>query len=138
MKCMNVMHMQTLMKNIFGHERLKELSQGPCQINSVRLSFLHPHSFRCKLGIGVSRWIRSKFISCIGIKVKNIYQFMNKSHRILCFWHRHFLFGCLLWNLQLKTIWVSMSSSTTKMTKPLRFVLFLTSRMIESLGFWLT
>ena len=39
MKCMNVMQMQTLMKNIFGHERLKELAQGPCQTDSLRQVF---------------------------------------------------------------------------------------------------
>ena len=38
----------------FGHKRLKELAQGPCQTDSLRLSLLHPHSLRCKLGIGVS------------------------------------------------------------------------------------
>ena len=122
----------------FGHKRLKELAQGPCQTNSLRLGLLHPHFHRCKLGIGVFRWSRLKLNSCIGIKVKNFYQFMNKCHRILCFWHRHFLFDCLLWSLQLKTIWACMPNSTTKMTKPLRFVLFLASRMIEILGFWLT
>ena len=121
----------------FGHKTLKELAQGPCQTDSLRLSLLHPHFHRCKLGIGVSRWIRLKLNSCIGIKVKNFYEFMNKCHRILCFWHRHFLFDCLLWSLQLKTIWACMPNSTTKMTKPLRFVLFLASKMIEILGFWL-
>ena len=38
----------------FGNKRLKELAQGPCQIDSLRLSLLHPHSLRCKLGVGVS------------------------------------------------------------------------------------
>ena len=60
---------------------------------------------------------------------------MNKCLRILCFWHKHFLFGCLLWSVQLKTIWESMTSSTTKMTKPLRFVLFLASEWLGFLGF---
>ena len=54
MKCMNVMQMQTLKKNSFGHKRLKELTQGPCQTNSLRLSLLHPDSLRCKLGVGIS------------------------------------------------------------------------------------
>ena len=54
MKFMNVMQMQTLVKNIFGHKRLKELAHVPCQTDSLRLSLLHPHSFRCILGVGVS------------------------------------------------------------------------------------
>ena len=111
MKYMNVMQMQTLMKNIFGHKRLKELAQGPCQTDSLRL--LHPHSFRCKLGVGVSIRINHNLSSSIGIKVKNLYQFMNKCHRILCFWHRHLLFGCFLRSLQLIAIWLCMPSSTT-------------------------
>ena len=92
MKCMNVMQMQTLMKYSFGHNRLKELTQGPCQTDSLRLSLLHPD----KLGVGVSIRISPNLSSNIGINVKNLYQFMDKCHRILRFWHRHFLFECLL------------------------------------------
>ena len=66
------MQMQTLMKNIFGHERLKELSQEPCQIDSLRLSLLYPHSFICKRGVGVSSRISPKISSSIGIKVKKL------------------------------------------------------------------
>ena len=36
----------------FGHKRLKELASGPCQIDSLRLSLLHPHPLRYKLGSG--------------------------------------------------------------------------------------
>ena len=71
MKCMNVMQMQTLMKNSFGHKRLKELTHGPCQTDSLRQSLLHPDSFRCKLGVGISIRIGPNFSSGIGIKVKN-------------------------------------------------------------------
>ena len=94
---------------------------------------LHPHSFRRKLGIGVSIRINPNLSSIIDIKVKNLYQFMNKCHRILCFWHRHFLFGCL----QLKAIWLCMPNSTIEMTKPLRYVLFLASKLIGILRFLL-
>ena len=85
MKCMNVMQMQALMKNSFGHKRLKELTHEPCQTDSLRPSLLHPDSFRCKLGVGISIRIGPNFSSGIGIKVKNLYQFMDKCHRILCF-----------------------------------------------------
>ena len=64
MRCMNVMQMQILKKNNFGHKRLKELTQGPYQTDSLRLSFLHPDSFRCKLGVGIS--IGISWISAIG------------------------------------------------------------------------
>ena len=54
MKCMNLMQMQTIKKKSFGYKRLKELTQGPCQPDSLRLSLLHPDSFRCKFGVGIS------------------------------------------------------------------------------------
>ena len=106
--------MQTLKKNNFGHKRLKELTYEPYKTNSLRLSLLHLNSFKFKHGVGISIRIGPNFSSNIGIKVKNLYQFMDKCNRILYFWHRHFLFGCLLWSLQLKAIWPSMPSSTTK------------------------
>ena len=137
---MNVMQMQMhiLKKNNFGHKRLKELTKGPCQTDSLRLNLLHPNSFRCKLGVGISIWIGPNFSASMGIKVKNLYQFMDECYRILYFWHKNFLFGSLLWSLQLKTIWPSMPRFTTKMTKPLRFVMFLASRLIGILRFRLT
>ena len=69
-----------LKKNNFGHRRQKELTQGPCQTNSLRLSLLHPDLFRYKLGVGISIRIDPNFNSSIGIKVKNLYQLMNKCH----------------------------------------------------------
>ena len=135
--------MQNLKKNnkkkiIFGHKGLRVKAQGPCQRDSPRLSLLCPHSFRCKLRVGVSRKIILMFNSNIGINVKSLYQFMNKCYTIMCFWHKHFLFSCFLRGFQLETIWVCMPSSSMKMTKPLRFMLFLTLSLIRILGFWLT
>ena len=43
-----------LKKNNFGHKRQKELTLGPCQTDSLRLSLLHPDIFRCKLRVGIS------------------------------------------------------------------------------------
>ena len=50
MKCMNVMQMQTIKKKSFGYKRLKELTQGPCQPDSLRLSLLHPRSEERRVG----------------------------------------------------------------------------------------
>ena len=95
---------------------------------------MHLNLFRCRLGVGISIRIDLNINSNIGIKVKNLYQLMNKCHRILCFWQWHFLFG----SLQLKAIWSSTRSSTTKVTKPLRFVVFLSSKLIRIFSFKLT
>ena len=40
--------------------------------------------------------------------------------------------------LQLEAVWASMHNSTTKVTKPLRLVLFLTYKMSRFLGFGVT
>ena len=53
------------------------------------------YSLRCKLRVGVSRHMSSLINSNIVIEAKSLYQFMNKCHGILCFLHKHFLFGCL-------------------------------------------
>ena len=113
-------------------------AQGPCQTGSFMMNLLHPHLFRCRLEIGVLRQMRLIINSRIGIEAKSFYQLMNNCHWILCFWHIHFLFSCLLASIQLEAVRASMPSSTTKMTKPLRLVLFLSYRMNRLLRFGVT
>ena len=110
-------------------KELRDEVQGPCQISSFMTSLLHPHLLRCRLQVGVLRQMRLMIKFRIGIKAKSFYELMKKCHGILCFWHKHFLFGCLHASMKLKIVRVSMSRSTTKMTKILRIVLLLSYRM---------
>ena len=116
-------------QNILPKESRDE-AQGPCQTGSFMTSLLHLHRLRCKLEIGVRRQARLMFKSRISI--------VNKCHWILCFKHKHFLFGCLLSSLQLEAVRVSMPNSTTKITKLLRLMLFLSNRMRKLLRFGVT
>ena len=134
MKCINEMQKNKILRKKNWPKGMRNIAWGPCQIDSVKLSLLHPQFLRCMPKVGVSRDMRFLINSSIGIKTKSLYQFMNKCHGILCSWHRHFLFGCL----QLETIWASIPSSTTKMIKLLRLVLFLTYRMSRFLRFCFT
>ena len=117
---------------------MREIAQGPCQTNLVKLSLLHPHFLRCKPKVGVSLHMRFLINFNIDIEAQILYQLMNKCHGILCFWHKRFLFCCLLSCLQLETIQVCLPSSTTEVTKPLRLMLFLIYRMSRFLGFCFT
>ena len=128
--------MNEMQKNL-SKESIDE-TRGPCQTGSFMMSLLHPQLLRCKLVVGVFRQMGLMINSRIVIKAKRFYQLMNKCHSILCFWHKHFLFSCLLASMQLETIWASMPSSTTKVTQPLNFVLFLSYRMSKLLRFGVT
>ena len=99
--------------------------QGPCQKDSVSLSFLHPKLFRCTTSIGVCIHIRVISNSRIGIKVESLYQFTNKCYRILCLRHMYFWFVCSLCSLQLIIVWTNVSRLSTKMTNPSRFTMHL-------------
>ena len=52
-----------------GHKEKSDEALGPCQKDSIRLSFLHPELFRCNSSIRVILQIRSLNNSRIGIKV---------------------------------------------------------------------
>ena len=117
---------------------MREIARGPCQTNLVKLSLLHPHFLKCRPKVGVSLHMRFLINSSIDIEAQILYQLMNKCQGILCFWHRHLLFDCLLSCLQLETIQVCLPSSTTEVTKPLRLMLFLIYRMSRFLGLCFT
>ena len=119
MKCMNEIQKINPKQNNLSKESRNE-ARGPCLTGSFMMNLLFPHLPRCKLEIGVLRQMRLMINSRIGIKAKCFYQLMNKCQWILCFWHKHFLFSCLLASMQLKAIWVR---------KPLRLVLFLSYRI---------
>lgn len=125
-------------QNIFFSKESRDEAQGPCETNSSMITLLLPHFLRCRLEIGVSRHMGLLINSKIGIEAKSFYQLMNKFHRILCFWHRHFLFSCLLASMKLEAIRASMHSFSTKMANPLRLVLFLSYRISRLLRFGVT
>ena len=99
-----------------GHKELSDEAQGPCQKDSLSLNLLHPKLFRCTLSIGVLIHIRMISKSRIGIKVKSLYQFTNKYHRILCLRHKYFWFVCSFSSLQLETFFMYVPKLSTKMT----------------------
>ena len=109
-------------------------AQGPCQTGSFMMNLLHPHLFRCRLEIGVLRQMRLIINSRIGIEAKSFYQLMNKCHWILCFWHIHFLFSCLLASMQLEAVRASMPCSTTKMANHWGLCCFLATGWTGCLG----
>ena len=120
MKCMNVMQCksqkQRKQKNknktkSNGHKEQSNEAQGLCQKDSFRLSLWHPKIFRCTSSIEVLIHIKMISNSRIGIKVKSLYQFTNKYHRILCLRHKHFWFVCSLSSLQLITVWKCVQTS---------------------------
>ena len=118
-----------------GHKEWSNEAQGPCQKDSLRLSLLHPKLFRCTSRIGFLIHIRMISNSRIGIKVKILYQFNNKYHRILCLWHRHFWFVFSLSSLQLETVWTYVPRFSTKMTNSCRLIMQLTLKRVKSLRF---
>ena len=61
------------------------------------MSLLHPHFLRCRPEVGVSRHMKFFINPSIGIEAKSLYQFMNRCHGILCFWHN--TFGLVPWLL---------------------------------------
>ena len=73
--------------------------------------------------------------SRIGIKVKSLYQFTNKYHRILCLRHKHFWFVCSLSSLQLETIWTNVPRLSAKMTNPCRLIMQLALMRVRGLRF---
>ena len=99
------------------------------------MTLLHPKLFRCTSSIEVLIHIRMISNSKIGIKVKSLYQFINKYHRILYLRHMHFWFVCSLCNLQLETVWMYVPKLSTKMTNPCRLIMQLALRRVRSLRF---
>ena len=73
--------------------------------------------------------------SSIGIKVKSLYQFTNKYHKILCLRHRYFRFVCSLSSLQLEIIWMNVPRLSIKMTNPSRLIMQLALKRVRSLRF---
>ena len=132
-KCINEMQKNKILSKNFVQRNERDSTRTMSDRHSEVKSFLHPHFLRCRPKVGVFKHMGFLINSSIGIKAKSLYQLMNKYHEILCFWHKHFLFDCLLSCLQLETIWVYMPSSTIEVTKPLRLVIFLTYRMSR---FW--
>ena len=63
----NPKNKKTAKKN--GHKEYEDKAQGPCQKNSIRLSFLHPKLFRYNSCIGVIIHIRMMSNSKIGVKI---------------------------------------------------------------------
>ena len=117
---------------------MRNIARGPCQIDLVKLSLLHPHFLRCRSRVEVSKHMRFLINSSIGIETKSFTNSWISVMGFCAFWHIHFRFSCLLGSLQLEAIRASMPSSTTKVTKPLRLVLFLSYRMSRFLGFCFT
>ena len=99
------------------------------------MSLLHPKLFRCTMSIGVLIHVRMISNSRIGIKVKSLYQFINKYHWILYLRHMHFWLVCSLSNLQLETIGTNVPRLSTKMTNPCRLIMQLALRKVRSLRF---
>ena len=116
-------------------QRKSNEAQGPCQKDSVSLSFLHPKLFICTTSIGVCIHIRVISNSKIGINVEHLYQFTNKCYRILCLRHWYFWLVCSLSSLQLVTVWTNVSRLPTKMTHPSRLTMHLVLRKGRLLRF---
>ena len=117
---------KTTKKN--GYKVQKDEVLEPCQKDSITSSLLHPKIFRCYSYIGVIIHIRMLSNSKIGIKVYCLYQLTNKYHRILCLRHKYFQLICSLSSLQLETVQTNVSSLSTKMTNPQRYIMQLIFR----------
>ena len=107
MKCTKKKCRKIPKQNILSQESRDE-AQRPCQTSSFMISLLHPDLLRCSNGDGVHWMSRLKINSWIGKKTKSPYQLLNKCHRTLCFWPKHFLLSCLFARMQLETVWMSM------------------------------